>query len=220
VSTLNEAFRLIGKQDFIFLDIGCHIGFVSSYVMKARTDAQVMAIDPDPRNIEKFKRINRNEMTSSNLEVKNIAIWEYDGFIPFGFENSNTANNRFNSESNVNIQCKKLESLLVSVEKRNILIKIDVQGYELEVLKGALGLLAKNNVLIILEFDESALQSRGSNSMDLLHNIHSIGYSAWDATNKKQYENTELADLLQRRACVDLLFLPGDTKDLRKSKKI
>lgn len=215
ISILDESFRLIQKEDFVFLDIGCHIGFVSSYVSKQKIHAAVISIDPDKRNIDKFKRILESKFTSQSLTLKNLAVWEFNGVIPFTFEDTNTADNKFNANSKNVIECLTLESLLDEKINCDILIKIDVQGYESEVLNGAVGVLKRNNVFLIIELDEKALTLRGSTSKELLDKLKSLGYCAWNNSERTFFGDQRLTDFLAHRACTDLLFVPRNMTDCR-----
>jgi FkbM family methyltransferase len=220
LSTLDESFRLIKAVDFTFVDIGCHIGFVSSYVAKKMPNVKVLAVDPDKRNIEKFMSIAGQKIRSPNLIVENLAIWEFDGSIPFAFEDTNTANNRFRADSKERINCLSLETLLADYKHQNILIKIDVQGFEPEVLNGAKQVLINNKVLIIVEIDELALGSRGSSSKKLLSQLELFGYHAWDISTKRFFQYQDLLEVLATQECIDLLFLPFPGSENKKSRNM
>ena len=220
VRLLKVSFNLIDKNNFIFVDIGCHIGFASTLVLNNRPEARVISVDPDKRNIMMFKKINKGKSQYSKLTLKNLAIWEFDGSIPFAFEKSNTANNRFDSKAKDFVECVAVDTLLNELHENIILIKIDVQGFELEVLNGSLKTLQGNLVFIIIELDDSAMESRGSSSGDLLNKLTSLGYSAWNDSTNSYYLEEELSGLLDRRSCTDLLFVPEDLSDLKNKTKI
>jgi len=220
VRLLKVSFKLIDKNNFIFVDIGCHIGFVSTFVSQNRSEAKVISVDPDNRNIMMFAKINNGKLQYSNLTLKNLAVWEFDGSIPFTFERSNTANNRFDSNAKDFVECLSVDTLLNEFKNNMILMKIDVQGFELEVLNGSLETLRKNVVFIILELDHSAMNSRGSSSRDLLNKLRILGYSAWNDSTNSHYLEEELSELLDRRSCTDLLFVPEDLSDLKNKVKM
>ena len=56
------------------------------------------------------------------------------------------------------------------------LIKIDVDGWEAPVLRGAEGIIAKSRPRLIVELQESNQQAAGSSVLALLKQIHSYGY--------------------------------------------
>jgi len=220
IGLLKTAFKLIGENNFIFVDIGCHIGFVSSFVLHHRSDATVISVDPDERNIDMFSRINKRNIKYSNLSILNSAVWEFNGTIPFNFEKSNTANNKFDSLGTDFVECISINTLLNDFNKEIVLIKIDVQGFELEVLNGSLEALSKNFVFLILEIDHSAIFARGSSSHDLIKKLKSLGFSAYcDSTNSK-YLDGDLLELLDRQSCIDVLFVPEELSDFKNKIKM
>ena len=57
-----------------------------------------------------------------------------------------------------------------------VLMKIDVQGYELNVIKGAEKIIAKHRPYLFVEFEEDLLQEAGTNEKELQEKIESLGY--------------------------------------------
>jgi FkbM family methyltransferase len=55
-------------------------------------------------------------------------------------------------------------------------IKIDVQGYELNVIKGAIKTIEKHRPYIFIEFEEDLLQNAGTSEKELQEKIESLGY--------------------------------------------
>jgi FkbM family methyltransferase len=62
------------------------------------------------------------------------------------------------------------------------ILKIDVEGHELNVLRGASGVLSRWPAIIILEFNPAMMRwSAGADAGDLLELLHSLGYDLYDA---------------------------------------
>jgi FkbM family methyltransferase len=57
-----------------------------------------------------------------------------------------------------------------------VFIKIDVQGYELNVIKGAESVIAKHRPYLFVEFEDDLLQNCGTNEKELQEKIESLGY--------------------------------------------
>jgi FkbM family methyltransferase len=57
-----------------------------------------------------------------------------------------------------------------------VFIKIDVQGYELNVINGAINIINKHRPYLFVEFEDDLLQDAGSSEKELQEKIESLGY--------------------------------------------
>lgn len=153
-SALSKYFR----KDFVFYDIGAHSGFFTifaSYFTKF-----IYSFEPDTKNFSRLKwHVRRNKIVAN---LFNIAISDKDGSLIF-WENKNNYVSRVSGagttpeleagvENITEVHCRTIDSL---VKNREILppdiIKIDVEGYMEEVLRGAKDTILKYRPVIILE---------------------------------------------------------------------
>lgn len=134
--------REIAKQKGTMLDIGAYSGLFS--MIAAKEGASVHAFEP---NDKIFSKLCEN-MKNNGLEysANNIAIGDTIGHVGI--------NRRFDTSSAAHIvEGNKVEIKTVdSFEFDNVTaMKIDVEGYELKVLNGALETIKKYKPLIITE---------------------------------------------------------------------
>ena len=124
----------------VFYDLGAHWGYFSLLASKLVGDkGRVYAFEPMPRN---FRHLQKNlEINSTQqIELFNLAVSEKIGKVRFSNTDDSFANTYVtNSSGNLLEICAiNLDSF---IEKEGILppdfIKIDVEGAELDVLKGA-----------------------------------------------------------------------------------
>lgn len=76
------------------------------------------------------------------------------------------------------VRSTTLDSLVPPYE-HVILLKVDVQGHELQVLKGAANILARPGLeapFLVYEEDERLLQAGNSSSREILHFLEGLGY--------------------------------------------
>ncbi len=59
------------------------------------------------------------------------------------------------------------------------ILKVDVDGYDVKVLEGAQGLLAKHKPLVMIELCEYALKTQGNSVRDIFILLTSMGYQAF-----------------------------------------
>ena len=74
-----------------------------------------------------------------------------------------------------------------------MLIKIDVDGNELDVLYSAKKFLLKNSPYIIIEFSQSALEAKGVSIKNFYKFIKNINYSIYDLNLKKITKNIPIS---------------------------
>ena len=166
ISEWEEYTRLVRKGDFI-LEIGAHIGFLTRrYSSLVGPAGSVLAIEPCCEN---FSFLKKNTEKHSNIRIVNVACGSSDGTVEFfldpfgGFCNS--VNLEFFKEKIVGlreslsdysavetkkwVECRSIDSLLEEVQMQPDVIKIDTEGFELSVLKGASKALDRARVVMV-----------------------------------------------------------------------
>ena len=141
--------KLAPKQ---FIDVGAHVGRYS--VLLAQSGTSVIAFEPNGGNYQLLQqniRLNQlaDKITTLNLGCSNVAQ-ERELFCVPSNEGMASFIKRDGAETKEVCTLKTLDEAcgdLAAVDA----IKIDVEGLELEVLQGAVQLLAKNSTLLIVE---------------------------------------------------------------------
>ena len=150
------------KQGDIVVDIGAHMGrytIISS--KRVGTNGKVIALEAHPGNFEMLNRnIKLNQLTnviplnyavySKETKIKLYVPGEESGFTVYNTIMSNRAGNE---DKFVEVNANTLDCLLqlnqIKEEQVNW-IKIDVEGAEFEVLKGATNVLSKSKDIALL----------------------------------------------------------------------
>lgn len=120
-----------------------------------------------------------------NVFAYQLAIGNQKGVVKFEYANY-LSNNRVNfgdvsvyddKKSSINsyeeVQSDKLDSYEFNEVK---VIKIDVQGYESNVINGALKTIEKHRPYIFIEIEEICLNKFGSSEQELIEMIENLGY--------------------------------------------
>jgi len=84
-----------------------------------------------------------------------------------------------------------------------VFIKIDVQGYELNVIKGAEKVIAKHRPYLFVEFEEDLLQEAGTSEKELQEKIESLGYVVKRFQEGIPYSTTS-------GVCLDCVCIPKE----------
>ncbi len=142
------------------IDVGANIGVTSAMASRYVKGGRVVAIEPSSKAYECLhKTVSDNSLT--NVTALNIAAGSSAGHI--GFVESNflagsyvAADAREDSQGLVEVVT--LDDICRMQELSRVdLVKIDVEGFELDVLQGATQLIEKYNPMFLVEFNSFAL---------------------------------------------------------------
>jgi len=166
------------------IDIGANFGYHSLYFSRI-AKGTVYSFEPHPeiytllsKNVE-LNNTNTNTNTN-NLTIFNCALGNKDDNVYMSplekIKEQNMGDIHINKTVNnddITIECKCLDSFKFS----NIdVIKIDVQGYELMVIEGAINILEIQKPLIIIEFEQHQLNNTDTKSEEIASFLKEIGY--------------------------------------------
>jgi FkbM family methyltransferase len=136
----------------LFLDIGSNIGRWAIFVAKENPLIEVYAFEPEPSNFISLKKnIALNKL--KNIVPNNLACGSKTGQVPLFLSESNTGGHSLAWKTKKKIQVKSdtVDSVIYSKNKIVSLVKIDVEGAELDVLKGLKKILVRDKPKLIIE---------------------------------------------------------------------
>ena len=203
---LNTIKKFSDKNKLLFIDCGCNYGFYSFYTASLSEKNLIFSIEASKDTSDEFiKNLNLNGFRNINF-YNNAVSNTIDETISFfesvnDWESSQTHNN-FNFVSELKVKSIKIDSLLkqYSLNDYSVIMKLDVEGNEINVIKGALEVIIKSEPLIIIEFSKYIFENK--DNIDYLNNfLNKYDYSIYDTNyNKKNLENIlEMLKNLQKR---------------------
>lgn len=145
------------KKRRIFLDIGANIGFYTVLAVNVLRYENIYSFEPSKKTYnlleENIKINNLKNVNCYNLGVGSENITTY-------IENNkgHTGKNKINREKGQKIQINILDDILPEEKHDKVdMIKIDVEGYELKVLKGSSNILksVEKGTIIIIEIKKN-----------------------------------------------------------------
>ncbi len=190
------------------VDIGANVGVITSQLCGVvRSGGRVWAFEPVPANVARLGYLKeRNAL--SQLEVFSLAVGAVDGTValgmpPPGRSGWGSITKSWDVASHVDVEVRTLDALVASQGRPGEtvrLLKIDVEGFEPEVVEGASMVLRQHRPDVYCEFNDVLLRDRGRSSRELLDLFAELSYAPVDT-------NAAAPALLSNRV-VNLLLAP------------
>ena len=185
----------------IMWDIGANIGAISLPILKKFPDLKVMMFEPSAEVMGKLiKNLSINPDLLGRYEIFNIALSNQNGLNKFY-----TSNEEFNSKVSglghshnrfkfhVKVQTYSGDDLILNNDVPiPQIIKIDVEGFEFEVLQGLKNILTKYSPIIIFEHCIYRLDERKHSKDKIINFLKSFGYKFYNIENNLEISNNDL----------------------------
>lgn len=147
--------HLLRKGD-MFVDVGANVG--SYTVLAGGIGAKCISVEPTKSAFNHLMRNIQLNGIGNVVDARNIAIGSKKGILKFtsGLDTVNhvVIDAEANSITNSEVEVDTLDNVIA--ESEPVLIKIDVEGFETEVVVGAESVLAKKSLLaVIMELNGS-----------------------------------------------------------------
>jgi FkbM family methyltransferase len=136
-------------SDGTFLDVGGHVGLVSFAIAVARPDVTIHAFEPNPMNASAWRR-NQVLNGSTSAHLTEAGVSDKDGSMGFSLL-GDSASGAMREVGGDLVPVVTLDSYCNTYDIQRIdVLKIDVQGHEEAVLRGAHGLLSSGAIATIV----------------------------------------------------------------------
>jgi FkbM family methyltransferase len=212
------------RKGSTIIDVGANIGAYSLKVarhLKLQNDenAKVVAVEANPEIARILKiQIDLNSDLRPLIDVWDLALGDYNGSVSFVASKSNTGGGKISisdSHNAINVPIHRLDDLIFERNLQNIgILKIDVEGFEPEVLAGAQALIHRDRPVLYLEVTDPWIRSRGHSPFELLIGLkRKFGYECYLDGGKtiSPIEITEpnLDKIFSREKQINVLCLSG-----------
>ena len=175
------------KPDTVYFDVGANIGLMSIPVLRTLPACRVVSFEPSPNSLPYLMKTfeqspfrNRwsiigkgagNHIGDQRFFASPMEMGAFDGFADTG--TISWKKEIVISVTTIDAEWEAMGSPAVSV------IKMDIEGAELQALQGALKCIAKERPSLIIEWNEHHLQAHGVLSGKLLSFVDSINYAVF-----------------------------------------
>ena len=168
------------REGMTVMDVGANLGLYSLLASRAvGPSGKVYAFEPVPEIFARLKEhIALNN--AANVIPVPIALSNEKGVAKMSVRGSGSSFFRHLSNEFVEVQVERLDDF---VEREGIervdAIKIDVEGAELKVIRGADKTIRHNKPILMVEFNLFTLQAAGVTPEELFETIVNYGYNAF-----------------------------------------
>lgn len=184
-SELTYLSRNVKKDDFV-LDIGAHKGGYLYWLRKfVGIKGSVIAFEPQPILYNYLNQIIET-FGYDNIDLHHAGISSQAGelelFVPKEMGQTSpgaTFENRVNQEKGhlINVQVFQLDDFMAQRKRKINFIKLDVEGHELEVFKGANTILQQDQPTLIFECENRHLN--GIKVQDVFEYLTALNYEGF-----------------------------------------
>jgi FkbM family methyltransferase len=161
-----DLYRLLNQDWFpqnkiqLVLDVGANEGQFIRTSLALMPKVPIYAFEPNPASVQKLQMSNWD---GEKVKIFSVALGTKVGTLPLNISKFSPASSLLQPSSNlssefpeteieatVDVKIERLDTLIqdIGVEQGYLLLKIDVQGFELEVLEGAIGILDQVAVIV------------------------------------------------------------------------
>jgi FkbM family methyltransferase len=173
-SRVSQLLSSLNPND-IFYDIGAYHGLYTCIIADTLPDEHIIAFEPNPKNHTKLDQ---------NLEINDISPRTYqvclsndNGSIPFELNESQSSVQPDQVENQYKCDTHKCIDL---IESKNLptpnVVKMDVEGFELEVLEGMGNIISEVDQFFI-EFHYPSMQKYGSEPESIIKILKQNGFN-------------------------------------------
>jgi FkbM family methyltransferase len=173
---LSYIFRSICHPNSVVVDVGANFGYFSilaANLIGNLQSGQVFSFEPNPKLAALLRRNAEINWSIAPITLHDVAVTDFGGevilYIPkgHGANASLTAPDEFECIQ-VKVPTVRLDDALPASIAVDIL-KIDVEGHELSVLKGARNVIARSpNMHLIMEWSRTQMRQAGIDTNEIL----------------------------------------------------
>jgi FkbM family methyltransferase len=201
-----------GTARGIVVDVGANLGWHVIHAAQYPMVETVVAFEPDPFNAW---LLDRNLMVNKvdNVVVNAVAVGATSGVARlYRYRSTNYGRHTLLTNygyGSHQVPLVDLDSALAALgfdERRILVLKIDVEGYEPAVIEGAARTLARTDAVVI-EYSPDLSQAGGLPPGGMLDRLIAAGFTPHRFVDGNRVEAMTLAELRQSKGQMDVIWL-------------
>ena len=223
-SEIEGLLDVILQRGDAWVDIGANIGMVTLMAAaKVGRPGSGVAIEPNPLAFERLlHHVKLNHLDW--ISCKNVAAGSAHSTATLAFNRSHVGAGslvapKSTDQVEINVEVKRGDDLVKAESGQALVIKIDVEGYELEVLAGLSATLRHQETALVIEVVDEFLRRAGGSAAELLHHLLSRGYQAYSFELSRRRWGRCLVirriDTIREGSKCDILFVNKNAVSIR-----
>lgn len=172
-----DAFLLLTKDRHCLLDVGALHGVFSLAFTAARSDRRALAIDASPFAFARLLyNVHRN--AADQVIPVECALSAAPGVLQmhYEWEHAVVAGTSHESSNSFNVPAERGDDVCKRISFTPDVIKIDVEGHEISVLRGLSSTIEACHPLIFLEYHPKRVAEEGHSAADLVRLLKNWNY--------------------------------------------
>ena len=204
--------QVIRKND-VCIDVGANIGIYSVFMAKKAYNGEVVAFEPVPFN-RNILAINMGLNGITNVQIHGCVLSDTVGAVRFSVSedtaySSLQPTNVKQETSSLDIQADTLDNLFAKERQKVDVMKIDVEGAELLVLKGGEQLLSAAELrprALLVELGAQHQSTYGYQPEDVVAYMGTLGYAVYSVTARGAEKGWPM------KGAANVLFIHNDDR--------
>lgn len=200
------------KPGSLVIDVGANIGIYTKLFLNcAGPGGKVAAVEPEAVNLKSLRRQFSSELESERLVLFDRVAADQPGDYHLWIDTCNPGGHAM-APAGVPVKGITIDQITSQINLIPSLIKIDVEGYEELVIRGAKETIAEHHPVLFLEFNPRLLSNCGTDYVQLLRNLAGQNYKfILSGAEEEFYEATveQVIEKSKARHWLDIIVVPG-----------
>lgn len=214
-----EVLSTVSESGGVMFDIGAHAGLMSAIFCAANVSNRAYSFEPSPilcRRLEDISSLNgfgdrmsiQNRGIGANTGQAKMLLDPVGGFV----QSHRFAQTMWSDPIEIDFEVETIEQASMRLKVVPDVIKIDIEGYEFEAIKGSIRFLTEHRPRLLLELHLNYLEEKQCPAKELLRMLRSCGYAIYSYTGRvlgdKQITDSPLGNVQLMLCASDCPFLP------------
>lgn len=193
--------KIVASAD-VFIDIGANRGYYSLVALSSSKSINVHSFEVNQKTVSKLK-MHLNQFNYRNIEVHDLALGNHNGTATLhSYEDFGSGADtlfpleKYGKTRSLEVPVRTLDSIFEKVDlATTYVMKIDVEGGELDIIRGGAQFIAQANPIILMEINVQMLNPSGGPA-EVRNVLASLDYQLYWINEKGSYIRWEESELL------------------------